>query len=68
MRINIDFDRCEGHGMCALVAPSVFEIDENGNTQFVAEPPDSEQENVLEAVRACPAAAIKILDDGGARQ
>lgn len=66
MRVDIDFAKCEGHGMCALIASDVFSIDDEGYTQFVAEPPKSTRADVLEAVRACPAGAISVIDEYGA--
>ncbi|MQA11097.1 MAG: ferredoxin [Pseudonocardiaceae bacterium] len=61
MRIDIDFDRCEGHGMCELSAPNVFWIDDEGDTQFVAEPPESERDGVEDAIAACPMQAIHMV-------
>ncbi|MGK8486850.1 ferredoxin [Nocardia asiatica] len=28
-KITIDYDRCEGHGLCAEQAPAVFSLDDN---------------------------------------
>lgn len=63
MRIDIDFDRCEGHGMCEATAPNVFHIDDNGDTQFVAEPPESERALVMDAIDACPMQAIRMVQE-----
>jgi ferredoxin len=30
MKISIDHDRCQGHAMCHLVAPEVFDVDNEG--------------------------------------
>jgi ferredoxin len=30
MKIVINLDRCMGHGQCELVAPEIFELDEQG--------------------------------------
>lgn len=66
MHVTIDFDRCEGHGLCALAAPAVFWIDDEGYTQFVAEPPENERDNVISAVQECPARAIQLRPAGPA--
>ncbi|MFC4003684.1 ferredoxin [Prauserella oleivorans] len=66
MRVTIDFDKCEGHGLCALTAPEIFWIDDNGYTQFVAEPDDAERDNVVRAAQECPVRAIQALEDGQA--
>lgn len=63
MRITIDFDRCEGHGLCALAAPEVFWLDDDGSTQYVAEPGEAERDNVVRAVQDCPARAIQLQQD-----
>lgn len=63
MRVTIDFDRCEGHGLCALAAPEVFWIDDDGYTQYVTEPGDAERDNVTRAAQDCPARAITILPE-----
>lgn len=31
MRVEIDTERCQGHGRCFSLAPSLFEFDELGN-------------------------------------
>jgi ferredoxin len=66
MRVTIDFDKCEGHGLCALAAPEIFWIDDEGFTQFVADPPESERESVTAAVQECPARAIRLSVEGSA--
>jgi ferredoxin len=30
MRIDVDWDRCEAHGICADQAPKVFSLDDEG--------------------------------------
>ncbi len=61
MRIAIDYDRCEGHGLCALAAPEVFRIDDEGFTQYVAEPDAREHDDVVQAIQDCPVQAIRAL-------
>lgn len=66
MRVTIDFDRCEGHGRCAEAAPGVFWIDDQGYTQFTAEPDESEREGVVQALGDCPMGAIRVHESGPA--
>jgi ferredoxin len=56
-RIEIDESACSGHGDCALIAPTVFAVDDIATV--VGDGPD---DVVLEAARSCPAAAIVLFD------
>jgi ferredoxin len=48
---------CAGHGDCAVVAPSVFRVDEIAEVIG-----DGPADQILEAARTCPAAAITVVD------
>jgi ferredoxin len=48
----------EHYGNSMFEAPAVFELDDDGELQYVAEPPDAERERVQQAVRACPVSAV----------
>lgn len=64
MRISVDYDRCEGHGLCTQQAPAVFSLDDNAELthQFEgAEVPVDQVAAVLAAVDACPVAALRAL-------
>ncbi|EHR59181.1 ferredoxin [Saccharomonospora cyanea] len=63
MRITIDYERCEGHGLCALTAPGVFQLDDQGLTRYVAKPADSERDNVMQAIQDCPVQAIRVSSE-----
>ena len=58
-RIEIDEAACSAHGDCAAIAPQVFRVDDIA--VVIGDGPD---ELVREAARACPAAAIVLVDDG----
>ena len=62
MRIVVDFDLCQGHGVCKEEAPAVFDVDpkENRVVVLVAEPPESERAAVKAAVQYCPTRALRI--------
>ena len=62
MKIEVDADRCAGHGQCEFGAPELFSLDENGELSYVAEPGPEQAPDVHKAVRACPTRAIKVLD------
>ena len=62
MRIGVDFDLCQGHGVCQEEAPAVFAVDEREGRVVVkrAEPPASERAAVEKAVRYCPTRALRL--------
>lgn len=52
---------CIGAGMCALVAPGVFDQDENGLVVVLTEAPSGEdRDKALRAERLCPSGAIRV--------
>ncbi|WP_405181544.1 ferredoxin [Nocardia sp. NBC_01377] len=61
MRIAANRDRCIGAGMCALIAPEVFDQDEDdGRVRVLAARAERDHAAVREAVAACPAGALEI--------
>nr|WP_280346715.1 ferredoxin [Nocardia neocaledoniensis] len=63
MRISADRDRCIGAGMCALLAGSVFDQDDNDGRVLLLDPaPATEHTAVREAVEACPSGAITLQE------
>ncbi|MEO3827288.1 ferredoxin [Actinomadura sp. B10D3] len=63
MRIEADLDLCQGHAMCELEAPDVFEVPRKGKVRVLdAEPPDDQRAEVTAAVRYCPTQALKLLE------
>ena len=62
MHVTVDLSLCEDHGQCAIAAPQVFRINDEGKLEYDANPDDSELENVEEAADVCPVQAILIGD------
>ena len=61
MRVVVDFDLCQGHGVCEGEAPEVFQLDDSGFlTILVEEPPEALREAVELAVKHCPTMAITV--------
>jgi ferredoxin len=59
----IDGSKCQGHGRCSLIVPTVFDVDDYGNGMvLVDEVPEEEQEDVREAVLCCPENAISVVE------
>jgi sterol 14-demethylase len=64
MRIVVDRDLCQGHGVCENEAPDVFEVSKDAVlTVRQASPPASERQAVEAAVKYCPTHALTIVED-----
>lgn len=63
MRVIVDFDLCQGHGMCEGEAPEVFKLGDDGMlTVLQEEPPQELRDKLLAAEKYCPTMAITIED------
>ncbi|MEV8218427.1 ferredoxin [Microbacterium sp. NPDC077391] len=63
MNIAVQADACVGAGQCALVAPDVFDQDDDGIVLLLnAAPQGADLEAAKRAVRLCPARAISMSD------
>ncbi|MBC7303443.1 MAG: ferredoxin [Nocardia sp.] len=65
MRVEVDLDLCQGHGVCQDEAPAVFTVPKRGPVQIVDATPNAAQRQAVEAaVRYCPTRALSIADGG----
>jgi ferredoxin len=62
VRVHVDRGKCAVHGQRAYAAPEVFEIGEDGELVFQAEPGPGQREAVEEAADVCPMQAITVED------
>lgn len=61
MKIKVDFDRCDGIGMCESLAPDFFEVNDKGELDVLREDVDADSlSDVEEAVASCPTGALRI--------
>jgi ferredoxin len=61
MKVIVDLNLCDLHGLCVEAAPEVFKIGDDGVLHLLTEtPPDALRANVDKAVRECPTGAISI--------
>jgi ferredoxin len=62
MRVEVDSDRCIGSGQCVVLAPEVFDQDEDDGTVvvLVEEIAPDHDGDVREAAASCPARVIRI--------
>jgi ferredoxin len=62
LKVSIDPERCQGHTLCAMIAPKAFQLsDIDGHSTPVSEDVPADQEDaVREAAHSCPEQAITI--------
>ena len=65
MKVRVDQDRCQGHTLCAMIAPAMFApSDIDGSSSAVTEVVPADQEDLVrEAAQSCPEQAILIEED-----
>ncbi len=62
MRVTVDLGACQGHGVCHMSAPDVFELDdEDGHAIVQLDPVPAELEADAQlAADSCPERAITV--------
>ncbi|MYH95558.1 MAG: ferredoxin [Acidimicrobiia bacterium] len=61
MRVSVDDDVCGGHGVCTVLCPEVFVLEDAGYARAaVEEVPDKHEAAVREAEVRCPTRAIRV--------
>lgn len=63
----VDRDLCIGAATCIAVAPKTFVLDSEAKAIFLDTTIEDTDENIIEAAKACPVAAIIIEDENGNR-
>jgi len=60
VKIRVDPDKCQGHTLCAMVAPALFTLDDiDGHASAVSEEvPAGHEADATAAARSCPEQAI----------
>ncbi len=62
-KLDIDWTRCDGHGLCAELLPDRITRDEWGYPVIAAKPvPSSEERDVRRAIALCPALALRLTN------
>ena len=63
VKVTVDFELCQSHGLCTQNVPEVFEIRDDGFLYILDEnPPESLRTRLQSAVRECPTGAISVTD------
>lgn len=63
MRLDVDVDKCTGHGICESIAEDVFEVRDGGLLIIDHDKAaTSDRDRLQQAVIQCPAAALQLGD------
>jgi ferredoxin len=62
MKVHVNPQRCQGHTLCAMIAPEMFTLNDlDGTSSAVCDVvPPGQEELVQEAARSCPEQAIVV--------
>lgn len=61
MRIEAEFSRCEGHGICEEVAPQMYRLDDDAVVVVIhPDVPPGLERSAEAGARVCPVAALKV--------
>lgn len=63
-KLEIDWTRCDGHGLCATLLPEQITLDDWGFPVIADGDSDSLQGRQRRAVLGCPALALRLRDTG----
>ena len=61
-QITVDRTLCDNHGQCAIAAPKVFSMNDEGNLEYAETFDDALLDEVEEAIDVCPVQAIFLKD------
>ena len=63
MLIEVDLDKCTGHGICESIADDVFAVQDDGAVLIHDnERPETDRDRMQQAVTQCPAAALRLTN------
>ncbi len=57
MKVKVDQETCIGCALCTTIAPSVFEMGDDGKSHVIGECDD--EEKCRQAIESCPVEAIE---------
>jgi len=64
LKVVVNRDLCDSHGVCAGTAPEVFDLGEDDQMRVVVSyPPEVHLEAVHAAVRGCPKGALSLVEE-----
>ena len=63
--MTIDRSACIGAATCVALAPKAYALDSEAKAVYLDTASETSDEELLDAAKGCPVAAIKIIDDTG---
>ncbi len=60
MVVKVIDERCIQCGLCAELAPEVFELPEDSTARVKSQPKANDEESAKEAAQSCPTEAIEV--------
>jgi ferredoxin len=61
LRVRIDHTRCVGNATCTTIAPGVFKLNDDRQSEAISSVGEPE-EVILKAAENCPVSAIRVED------
>jgi ferredoxin len=62
MKVVVDFDTCDGNGVCMSICREVFDIRDDGLHVLQDQPGEELRDRVIGAEVSCPTRAITVKD------
>ena len=64
LKVVVDRDLCDAHGVCVSRAPEVFEIGDDDQMKILVESPSDDQlDGVRAALQGCPKGALSLVEE-----
>lgn len=60
MKACVNKETCIGCGLCASIAPDIFEIEDDGKAGVIGEVTSNNEGDAKDAEMSCPVSAIKV--------
>lgn len=62
MAIRLERDWCIASGQCVMLAPEIFDQDDDGVALLRTDSAEANSQGVAKAIRVCPASAISLSE------
>ena len=65
MKLTFDRDKCQGHNRCYLLAPELFDVDDEGYAVMIGDGtvPEGLERKAQLTIDNCPEYAIRLAED-----